>query len=75
MPGKITAENVEQVFGSVETDENQKATITALTTKFTDLAREVILSVPDCAHRSAALRDLLTAKWACVDAVAKGGLV
>jgi hypothetical protein len=75
MAGPITMENVDTVFGSVPLDEGQKAAIELVTARFTQLARDIIAHVPNCAHRSAALRDILIAKWACVDAIAKGGLV
>jgi 3-dehydroquinate dehydratase len=75
MPGQITAENVDRTFGSVELDDTQKALVNKVTTLFTEVAREVILNVPASAHRSAALRHLLEAKWTCVDAIAKGGEV
>jgi hypothetical protein len=68
-------ENVERTFSSVPIGDAQKALIDALTVKFIDLAKEVILNVPDSAHRSAALRAILEAKWACTDAIAKGGEV
>jgi len=74
MPGKITMENVEKVFTSVPKMEEANAKLAAEVTKgFIELARTVIANVPDCAHRSAALRDILGAKWACIDAIAKGG--
>ena len=75
MPGKITMENVERTFGSVEVPEANKDLINEITRIYTETAKGVIANVPDCAHRSAALRDLLVSKWACVDAIAKGGEV
>lgn len=75
MPGKITMENVERTFGSVPVDEGGMKLIAEVTTGFVALAKNIIANVPDCAHRSAALRSVLEAKWACVDAIAKGGEV
>jgi len=73
MPGKITMENVESVFRTAEVDEGQAATIHEVSESFVNTARKILSNVPDCAHRSAALRDLLVAKWACVDAISKRG--
>lgn len=75
MPGKITMDNVEIAFGSVTSTKAAQSLIDFLTLEFTALAKTVIANVPDCAHRSAALRDLLQAKMMCVDAIAKGGEV
>jgi hypothetical protein len=73
--GRIDIDTVEAAFGPVVVDPGQKATIELVTARFVELARTVITNVPDCAHRSAALRDILQAKMMCVDAIAKGGLI
>lgn len=75
MPGKITMENVERTFSSVPVDEAGQKLIADTQNAFIELVRKVIANVPDCAHRSAALRAILEAKWACTDAIAKGGEV
>lgn len=75
MAGRITMENVDQVFGAVVPSEEVIPAIKLVTERFTEMARTIITNVPDCAHRSAALRDLLVAKWTSVDAIIKGGLV
>lgn len=71
----ITMENVERTFGSVKLGKPQESLVELITNEFTALAKTVIANVPESAHRSAALRDLLLAKMMCVDAIAKGGEV
>lgn len=75
MPGKITYENVDRVFGSEVAPDSALPAMKLVADRFAELAKTVISNVPDCAHRSAALRDILVAKWACIDAIVKGGLV
>lgn len=72
---EVTMENHETVFGSVPLDEGQQKMVEHITKHFTTLAREVLLSVPRCADRSAVLRQLREAKMIAVDAIAKGGLI
>lgn len=76
---EITYENVEQVFGTKALTDGEKEnvgrTITLVEERFVEMAKTIITNVPRCAHRSAALRDLLQAKMMCIDAIAKGGLI
>lgn len=79
----IDMENVERVFGKVdltktviaEGEEGRVKTITLVTDRFIEMAKTILTNVPNCADRSAALRDLRVAKMTCIDAIAKGGLV
>lgn len=72
---EITMENVEGAFKSMKTPENVKPIKELVEEKFLEMAKAILMNVPRSAHRSAALRSLLEAKWACMDAIVKGGLI
>ena len=72
---EITMENVEGAFRSMKAPENVKPILQLIEERFLDMAKTILLNVPRSAHRSAALRSLLEAKWACVDSIVKGGLI
>jgi len=72
---EISMENVVTVFKSVPVNEGQVVTIKLVEERFLEMAETILTNVPRCAHRSAALRDLLQAKMVCIDAIAKGGLI
>jgi hypothetical protein len=75
MAGQITTDNVERTFGSVPVDETHQKLIVQIEMDFVILAKSVLYNVPQCSHRSAALRKILEAKFLCTDAIAKGGEV
>lgn len=72
---EITMDNVERVFKPVPEPPNEgtQATMKLVEERFLEMAKTILTNVPRCAHRSAALRDLLMAKMTCMDAIAKGG--
>jgi hypothetical protein len=72
---EITMENVEGAFNSMKAPENVKPIIKLVEEKFLEMAKVILMNVPRSAHRSAALRALLEAKWACIDSIVKGGLI
>ena len=72
---EITMENVEGAFGSMKTPENVKPIKELVEAEFIKMAKVILMNVPRSAHRSAALRSLLEAKWACIDSIVKGGLI
>jgi 3-dehydroquinate dehydratase len=72
---EITMENVEGAFGRMKTPENVKPIVELVEKAFLEMAKTILLNVPRSAHRSAALRDLLVAKWTCIDSIVKGGLI
>lgn len=70
---EITTENVTRVFGSVELNEGTRASIKLITDKFTQMAMDVLTTVPRCPTRTVVLRKLLEGKMLAVDSIAKGG--
>ena len=72
---EITMENVEAAFGHLKPAENVKPIIKLVEERFLDMAKTILTNVPRSAHRSAALRALLEAKWTCIDSIIKGGLI
>lgn len=51
--------------------ETKKYLVQALSNSFKELAKEIVLDVPDSKVRSEALASLLEAKWACMVAIEK----
>lgn len=75
MPGPVTFDIVEQVVRPAAVNDAQKSQIRLIEDTFIRAIQEVISTVPNCADRSDAVRDMRKAKMMCVEAIAKGGLV
>jgi hypothetical protein len=65
-----TREEVKHAFTPVtKLDQVKLSTMLQLQMRFLDLADDIMLNVPECPDRTAALRKLLECKFTCIQAV------